>query len=89
MLNPPADLQAASLCELADADEDGRSQELEVRMVLCRDRAPLLTSRGYVPLVTGPDDPRFRQVIRRLTVELLDQIWTRDDEGDSIFLRGL
>lgn len=51
----------------------GPTDSYTVRMVFCRDEAPLSVSHATLAGPTGPDDNRFRNMITRATMELFPQ----------------
>lgn len=55
----------------------GPKEDYTVRMIFCRDQAPLTISHATLSGKTAPDDRRFRSMITRATMELFPQ--RRDD----------
>lgn len=70
--NPlPAD-SLAEFCQLTSprATQSSNTGPLVARMVLCRDTQPLSSSRGQVAHADSPADPRFQDMITRMTMAL-------------------
>lgn len=44
--------------------------EVRVHAALCRGGTPLTGARGYIEQVTGPNDPRFEDLMYQIAVEL-------------------
>ncbi len=55
------------------------TEEIKVRMIFCRDTAPLSISHGTLPGPATPDETRYKRMITRLTMELFPQ--RRDDHN--------
>lgn len=78
----------AKLCKEGTSIEPGTGGDyVRVYAALCAGTQPLTGVNGRVGEVTGPDDPKFRQLIRQITTNLLPP-WNPDrrDDGSGLFL---
>jgi len=78
----------AKLCKEGTSIEPGTGGEyVRVHAALCAAQQPLTGVNGRVGEVTGPDEPKFRQLIRQVTTNLLPpQNPDRRDDGSGLFL---
>ena len=78
----------AKLCKEGTSVEPGTGGEfVKVHAALCAGEQPLTGVNGRVGEVTSPDDPKFRQLIRQITTNLLPPYNPdRRDDGTSLFL---
>lgn len=86
-LNPDesdSDWTGAPCADSAIPPTHGPGDEITARMVFCRDGAPLSLTHGTLDGKAGPDDPRFRRMITRMTMELFPQ---RRDDRDCFGLQ--
>lgn len=84
LLNPPDKVSPSTYCQVQDhplaKSAPSKSGTVSVRMAFCKSGVLLSTSRGWVENVTSPDDPRFRKMITRMTMELFPQRVDRYDD---------
>jgi hypothetical protein len=78
----------AKLCKEGTSIEPGTGGEyVRIYAALCAGTQPLTGVNGRVGEVTSPDDPKFRQLIRQITTNLLPP-WNPDrrDDGSGLFM---
>lgn len=59
------------LCGQTDSIAPGHAESVRVHTALCAADKPLTGLSGRVSDVTGPDDPKFQQLISQMTINLL------------------
>lgn len=70
------------LCGQTGSIAPGAGESVKVHTALCAADKPLTGLWGRVSDVTGPDDPKFRQLISRITINLLPPFNPDRRDGD-------
>ena len=65
-------LSVADICEnAAQVKSDSSRRTTAMQGVFCQGGYPLSYASGYVSDLTGPGDPRFRQLVRAVTLAMI------------------
>ena len=82
LLNPLEDTDPSRYCGTPKNSDShtGSDKKITARMAFCRDTTLLSVSRGAVENIKDSNDPRFHQVITRMTMALFPQ--RRDNDID-------
>lgn len=78
------------LCSQTASITPAATESVKVHTALCAAEKPLTGVSGRVADVTGPEDPKFRQMISQITVNLLPPFNPDRGDGDrGMFLSSL